>query len=494
MNSSYIAPYSCIYVNSQYATGTTSNFSVEVTGSQLVPRSDRTVRVAVTEATIPFTYYGIQSSNNTIAMIDVQPIFSTGSTNDVVQVTEYSASVTSSTNLLLFTEDNPGGAVATGITVASGTYTLTTLASTLQADLNAHSPYGYTYTVAVVGSDLQFSSNQTDITHGTIINFDGSTMDAYLGLPSTGNSSAIYSGFSFSTVPTFTVHQYNTTLTSGYYTPAQWSPQLASDLTAGSLASGLGFTYQVSFNTTTYAISYKFSGAPSSAAVTFNMSAPTTAQLPMGLSEGTLSIGTSFTPAPNPVGIYAPYVAQVPAGNYTPSAFLTALIAALNLVSTADGFDVDFSPSAISTVSGTITFAVNNGTNGAGTIIDFNNSTIDNVIGTPQTGQSPIIRNGFSYTTPFVYNLAGPRELHIRCNQLLNSVYETRVQTDGTILAVIPIRFEQESLIIYEPALPKIYAVLGSRMDRMQFRLTDESGNDVSLNGAPMMFTLGIFQ
>ena len=56
---------------------------------------------------------------------------------------------------------------------------------------------------------------------------------------------------------------------------------------------------------------------------------------------------------------------------------------------------------------------------------------------------------------------------------------------------MIPITPSQFELLTYEPAVPKIYATLGTRMDRMRFTLTDESGNYVDLNGAPMTILPG---
>ena len=501
MNSSYIAPYSCVYVNSQYAVpgGTTSNFAVEVTGSQLVPRSDRTIRVAVTEATIPFTYYGIQNSNNTLSVVDVQPITNT---NKNVLIHEYSDNITSSNNHINITETNSiTGTLTFTATVPSGRYNLSALCTAIGTALTSASAtggYGYTYTVTPTGTTVAFTTDQTSVNDKSVINF-ASTNVTSLGFPTGGSSTGFYNGVPYNTTSTWKDVSYSATLTDGYYYLGNWAAQASSDLTSASASLGLIFQYTVTLNTSSYAMTIAINDTAAPVGTfpvsVITMGSPTTAQLPLGLTTGSLVLANkAIVNTPNPCGLYAAYSVTIAAGNYTPANFITDFEAALNAKSTASGFGVDFTPSSISTITGTIQFAVNNGTNAAGSYFDFGNSTIDSVIGTPQSGFSTIISNGTPYNTPFVYNLAGPRELHIRCNQLLNSVYETRVQTDGTILAVIPIRFEQDSLIIYEPALPKIYAVLGSRMDRMQFRLTDESGNDVSLNGAPMLFTLGIFQ
>ena len=219
------------------------------------------------------------------------------------------------------------------------------------------------------------------------------------------------------------VLDYSALLTNGYYYPTAWTGQVEADLDAASSADGFGFTYATTMNLTTYALAFttEYSAALPGTfpAAIINMDAPTTAQVPLGLTTGQLNLPVgSQVAAPNPCSLYKSYTASVAPGQYEATAFLTALEASLNAASTASGFDVDFTPSTVNAAAGKFTFAVTNGAAGAGSFINFTATTADAVIGVPESGNSPIIVAASPYTTPLIFNLAGPRELNIRCKLL----------------------------------------------------------------------------
>jgi hypothetical protein len=98
-----------------------------------------------------------------------------------------------------------------------------------------------------------------------------------------------------------------------------------------------------------------------------------------------------------------------------------------------------------------------------------------------------------SYVAPGNANINGPREIHIRSPNFNTNVYETRVQADSTILAIIPVTGPPFSNLTYASALPTIYGVLGATVGQLAITITDENGDILDLNDAPVTIQLSVY-
>lgn len=148
---SELIPFKTVTVNgtpnspglfNQYNNGGT--FTVSVSGANISNKPGKAVKVALTSATIPLTYYGINSSNNTL-------VFNEGATQCVA-------------------------------TIPAGQYSSTSVTSAIATAMNTASANVITYTVTLSTDTgkFTFSSNSGAIT--TTINTTTSTCQVPLGL------------------------------------------------------------------------------------------------------------------------------------------------------------------------------------------------------------------------------------------------------------------------------------------------------------------------
>ena len=174
------------------------------------------------------------------------------------------------------------------------------------------------------------------------------------------------------------------------------------------------------------------------------------------------------------------YTATLVPGNYTSTTVVTMLNAILTAASLASGYSLAWD-CTFSTDTGLMTFATS--TAGYTATINFASSTAQSTLGLPSTGTSTGITSTTTYTAPNICNFIGPTEIHIRCGNFQSNVYETRVQTESIIMAIIPITANEFQTVVYMPAYPKIFGHVSSKIDSMQIYITDQFGNILNLNG-----------
>lgn len=179
----------------------------------------------------------------------------------------------------------------------------------------------------------------------------------------------------------------------------------------------------------------------------------------------------------------------IPSGQYTSASFPTALNAALTNTSATSGYSLTYT-CTLATDTGKITFSTS--TVSRTVTLNFANSTARVPLGLPSTGTASFTSVS-SYTAPNIINIIGPTEFHIRCGNFLANIYETRTQSEAPILAVVPIIGNQFESVIYNPAVPKLYGLVGSRLDRLDFFITDENGLIVNLNNFGVKIQLALY-
>ena len=177
-------------------------------------------------------------------------------------------------------------------------------------------------------------------------------------------------------------------------------------------------------------------------------------------------------------------------GTYTSTSLVTMLNAVMTAASAGSGYSMTYT-STLSTDTGLITFSTS--TAGFTSTLNFGATTASIPLGLPTTGTSTGITNTTPYTSPNIVNIIGPTEIHIRCGNFLANIYETRVQAEAPILAIIPIVGNQFDSVVYVPAYPKLFGVVGARLDRLDFNITDEFGNNINLNGFGVKIQLAFY-
>jgi hypothetical protein len=369
----FLAPYQTLYINSaNVASGTTSDFLVTIKGTPLVTDSEKIIRVAITTATIPLTYYGVNQFNNTFSM------------------TEYSE--------LLDTEN-------------------------------------------VV--DLIETNGVTPVT-------------------------------------------FSVTIPPGSYNPLSLVIAMNMAMTAASAVSGYSLFYLCSYSNGFYSFAIANNPGYSS---TLNFGAFTTANGPLGLPiTGVATMPYTATRAST---LQKTMTVVLPAGQYSLLSIQIALNTAMDLASENSGYNLNYN-NTISADTGRITFLIAS-TPGFQTILDFNSATADVTLGFPESGFSTPFSSTVPYTAPNIINISGPKEIHIRSPNFITNVYESRVQNDSTILAIIPIVASQFTTLCYIPAVPKVYAILGARTEQLSFTITDENGFTLDLNNFAVYIQLGMF-
>jgi hypothetical protein len=491
---SFLAPAYSIYVNSQYASsGTSSDFRADIPGALVPPESGRTTRVAVTSATIPLTYYGVTSANNILNVNDVEGVTSS---NNTLQVAD-DYPVTSSNNTLGVGEFNGSGTTFT-VTIPTGFYTQNSFISALNTALttaSAASGFSFTYTCSISGNIIELSTNQGSPNYSIFELGAPSTCLALLGITAGSggtphfNNSAIV--FGSSSVPF--KNPYNVTLPVGGYTSAQFVAALNTAMTAASVSSGLGLVFTSRINTSTSVIT--FSTSTSGYQATLTLGSPTTMTTLLGVpNTGSATFSSSSTySSGSPSAISKAYNATIPPGSYTIDSFETALNGAMTAASAASGYSNTFT-STIDTDTGSIVFSLTPGTSNAGAILTFGApTTADGILGLPLSGFSPFFNATTDYDAPGVVNIAGPREILIRSPSFITNCYESRTTNDSTILAIMQIQGEPFQDLVYSPAVPKIFATLGAVIRHIDIQITDENGNVLNLNGAPVLIQLAFY-
>lgn len=151
---SELIPYKTLVINgtpnskglfNQYSGG--GSFSVSLTGANVTNKSSVSVKVCIASATIPLTYYGINTNNNTLS----------------------------------FTE----GAVVCTATIAPGNYTSTSISAAVQAAMNAASVNAISYTVTLSTNNGRVTFASSSAIVNTTISVTLSTAIQPLGLGTT---------------------------------------------------------------------------------------------------------------------------------------------------------------------------------------------------------------------------------------------------------------------------------------------------------------------
>lgn len=221
--------------------------------------------------------------------------------------------------------------------------------------------------------------------------------------------------------------------------------------------------------------------------------AVTTATIPLtyyGVNSTNNVINITETQA-SPAGTKT-FDVTIPPGQYTSSSFPTAVQSAFNAASTSpNGYGLNYTIT-LSTDTGKMTFAISN----TGYTISLNTTAATSTALVPlglAAGTTPTFDSTTSYTGPNVVNIIGPTEFTIRCGNFLANIYETRVQSEAPILAVIPIVGNQFDSVIYQPAYPKLFGLVGSRLDRLDFLITDQNGLIVDLQNFGVTIQLALY-
>jgi hypothetical protein len=167
----------------------------------------------------------------------------------------------------------------------------------------------------------------------------------------------------------------------------------------------------------------------------------------------------------------APIVtSSVPYGNYNSSSLITALKTIIN--------DSNFIIT-ISKLTGKLTFqhnkpfiVYNNITNSIGSILGFDNNTINNSIGTT---------NPYLLTPPYMLNLLGPKKLNILSNDINTINHSSEV---GSISMISSLAVDQPSygLIIYENKSGIKHHLKTKDINRIDIQIVDENHNFINFN------------
>lgn len=184
-------------------------------------------------------------------------------------------------------------------------------------------------------------------------------------------------------------------------------------------------------------------------------------------------------------------------GQYTNVSFITMVNDVMTTASLASGYAFTYN-SSLSTDTGRISFKITDVAPNAGSInYQAATTTATIPLGLPPKNLNGVITT-YTALVPWlsynVLNIQGPYEIHIRCDQFPTNVYEVRSQSISTILAIIPITGLMFQTTVYLPAIPKIFADVGSRADFLNIRVTDQDGNLLDLNGQPVFFDLQIYR
>ena len=270
-------------------------------------------------------------------------------------------------------------------------------------------------------------------------------------------------------------------------------------LTSASASGGYGATYTVVLNSD-FSLTYEFAnGLTALSHSSWDLSASTAGP---GLGFGssmtvTLTEGIPLSTL-GPTSLIKNFNVQLPAGQYTLTSLQSALQTQMDVRSEAVGFALNYTVS-ISPDNGKITWGISGTTGYSGQINFLGGTTANMILGlppqnpTPNPSYSTPFTSVISYTAPNLINISGPKEIHIRCPNFLSNVFETRVQTDSTILAVIPVVASQFATLCYIPAVPKVFAYLGTRFEQLSFEITDENGFVLDLNNFGVTIQLAVY-
>ena len=176
-------------------------------------------------------------------------------------------------------------------------------------------------------------------------------------------------------------------------------------------------------------------------------------------------------------------------GQYSASTFATMVGTVLSAASTASGFGLTYT-ATLNTDTGLLEI-----TPTTGYTVTFSGSSPTTAF-TPlgmTAGTNVSFTNAAPYISANIVNIEGPLELTLRCGNFITNIYESRVQSDSAILAVIPIVGAQYQILSYAPAYPKAFGVIGSRLDRLDFLLTDQNGLIINLNGYGITIQLALY-
>ncbi len=187
---------------------------------------------------------------------------------------------------------------------------------------------------------------------------------------------------------------------------------------------------------------------------------------------------------------------QLIPGQYTSASVVTMINNAFTAASLASGYSLTYN-STLSTDNGRITFSTSTASYTVTINLNAVTTTAFVPLGLPtyaaNGNTNPSFTSVAPYTAPNIINIVGPTEFHIRCGNFLANIYETRVQAEAPILAIVPIVGTQFDLLQYVPAYPKLFGVIGSRLDRLDFLITDQNGLIVDLNNFGVQIQLALF-
>lgn len=161
---------------------------------------------------------------------------------------------------------------------------------------------------------------------------------------------------------------------------------------------------------------------------------------------------------------------SIPVGNYNSSSLLIALSTALN--------DSNFIIT-ISKLTGKLTFQhnksfiiFNNFTNSIGTVLGFNENTINNSIGTS---------NPYTLTPPNLLNLLGIKKINILSNEL-NTINHSSEVGSLSMLSSIAVDQPSYGLILYENKSGIKHNLKIKDINKIDIQLVDENHNLINFN------------
>lgn len=174
----------------------------------------------------------------------------------------------------------------------------------------------------------------------------------------------------------------------------------------------------------------------------------------------------------------SPATATIPIGNYSASTLATAIVTAMNLVSpslstytvtynnTTDAFTFTISAGTFRFMFGT------NSLNSASSIIGF-------------TGDGTLLSTQVSNIAPI---LSGYPAIYLRSNTLSGHLPAMYVQSNiiSSVMAVIPLNVNFNNLILYNDQSDQFYDINVKILNKIDFQITDPSGNIIDLRGSPI--------